>query len=184
MGAGGGDLPRKRKKESTMSFTGKVHKVGAHIDTDAIIPARFLVTTDTKKLGEACMEGLEPGWVNRVQESDIIVADRNFGCGSSREHAPLAIIGAGIKAVVGHSFARIFYRNSFNMGLMLLEVGDEVEKIADGDQLEISPENGIIRNLTTGAEIRIPVLSSMMQTLIDKGGMVNYVKEQLKEMGE
>ena len=167
-----------------MAFTGKVHKVGAHIDTDAIIPARFLVTTDTKKLGEACMEGLEPGWVNRVQEGDIIVADRNFGCGSSREHAPLAIIGAGIKAVVGHSFARIFYRNSFNMGLMLLDVGDDVEKIKDGDQLEISPETGVIRNLTSGDEIRIPVLSSMMQTLIDKGGMVNYVKEQLKEMGE
>ena len=85
---------------------------------------------------------------------------------------------------MGHSFARIFYRNSFNMGLMLLEVGDEVEKIKDGDQLEISPEIGVIRNLTSGDEIRIPVLSSMMQTLIDKGGMVNYVKEQLKEMGE
>ena len=159
-----------------MSFTGKVHKVGAHIDTDAIIPARFLVTTDTEKLGEACMEGLEPGWVKRVQKGDIIVADRNFGCGSSREHAPLAIIGAGIRAVVGHSFARIFYRNAFNMGLMLLEVGDEVNKINDGDTLEISLDNG--------AEIRIPALSPMMQTLIDKGGMVNYVKEQLQKQGE
>ena len=167
-----------------MSFTGKVHKVGAHIDTDAIIPARFLVTTDTRKLGEACMEGLEPGWVNRVHEGDIIVAGRNFGCGSSREHAPLAIIGAGIRAVVGHSFARIFYRNAFNMGLMLLEVGDEVDKINDGDTLEISPENGTIRDLDNGAEIRIPPLSPMMQTLIDKGGMVNYVKEQLKLRGE
>lgn len=167
-----------------MSFIGKVHKVGAHIDTDAIIPARFLVTTDTKKLGESCMEGLEPGWVKRVQEGDIIVADRNFGCGSSREHAPLAIIGAGIKAVVAHSFARIFYRNSFNMGLMLLEVGDDVEKIADGDRLEIDPEKGIIRDLDNGAEIRVPALSPMMQTLIDKGGMVNYVKEQLRERGE
>ena len=167
-----------------MSFTGKVHKVGAHIDTDAIIPARFLVTTDTRKLGEACMEGLEPGWVKRVQEGDIIVADRNFGCGSSREHAPLAIIGAGIRAVVAHSFARIFYRNAFNMGLMLLEVGDEVEKIGDGDTLEISPEHGIISDLDNGAEIRIPPLSPMMQTLIDKGGMVNYVREQLKMRGE
>ena len=167
-----------------MSFTGKVHKVGDHIDTDAIIPARFLVTTDTRALGEACMEGLEPGWVKRVQEGDILVAGRNFGCGSSREHAPLAIIGAGIKAVVAHSFARIFYRNAFNMGLMLLEVGDEAEKIHEGDRLEISPEAGIIRNLDNGEQIRIPPLSPMMQTLIDKGGMVNYVKEKLRESGE
>ena len=167
-----------------MSFTGKVHKVGAHIDTDAIIPARFLVTTDTQKLGEACMEGLEPGWVKRVAPGDIIVAGRNFGCGSSREHAPLAIIGAGIRAVVAHSFARIFYRNAFNMGLLLLEVGDAVDAIADGDRLEISPESGVIRDLENGREIRIPSLSPMMQTLIDKGGMVNYVRERLKERGE
>lgn len=167
-----------------MSFIGKVHKVGDHIDTDAIIPARFLVTTDTRALGEACMEGLEPGWVKRVQEGDILVAGRNFGCGSSREHAPLAIIGAGIKAVVAHSFARIFYRNAFNMGLMLLEVGDDAEKIREGDRLEISPEAGIIRDLDNGAELRIPPLSPMMQTLIDKGGMVNYVKEKLRESGE
>ncbi|WP_298068088.1 3-isopropylmalate dehydratase small subunit [uncultured Mailhella sp.] len=167
-----------------MSFTGKVHKVGAHIDTDAIIPARFLVTTDVKKLGEACMEGLEPGWVRRVAPGDIIVAERNFGCGSSREHAPFAILGAGIRAVVAHSFARIFYRNAFNMGLMLLEVGDEVSRIHDGDTLEIDPEAGMIHDRTNGAEIRIPALSPMMQTLIDKGGMVNYVREKLKERGE
>lgn len=167
-----------------MSFIGKVHKVGAHIDTDAIIPARFLVTTDIEKLGEACMEGLEPGWVKRVHKGDIIVAGRNFGCGSSREHAPLAIIGAGIRAVVAHSFARIFYRNAFNMGLMLLEVGDEVNKINDGDTLEISPEQGIIRDIDNGEQIRIPALSAMMQTLIDKGGMVNYVREQLEKQGE
>ncbi len=164
-----------------MSFTGKVHKVGAHIDTDAIIPARFLVTTDVKKLGEACMEGLEPGWVKRVKPGDILVADRNFGCGSSREHAPLALLGAGIKAVVAHSFARIFYRNAFNMGLLLLEVGDGINSIHDGDELEIDTEAGFIRNLANGAEIRVPALSPMMRTLIDKGGMVNYVREKLKE---
>ena len=167
-----------------MPFTGVSHKVGEHIDTDAIIPARFLVTTDPKKLGENCMEGLEHGWVKRVQVGDILVAERNFGCGSSREHAPIAILGAGMKAVIAHSFARIFYRNAFNMGLMLLEVGDEVDKINDGDTLEISPETGTIRDLDNGAEIRIPPLSPMMQTLIDKGGMVNYVKEQLKLRGE
>ena len=167
-----------------MKFKGKAHKVGEHIDTDAIIPARFLVTTDPKKLGENCMAGLEPDWVKRVTPGDIMVAGRNFGCGSSREHAPIAILGAGIPVVVGHSFARIFYRNAFNMGLMLLEVGDEVNKINDGDTLEISPETGTIRDLDNGAEIRIPPLSPMMQTLIDKGGMVNYVKEQLKLRGE
>lgn len=142
-----------------MAFTGKVHKVGAHIDTDAIIPARFLVTTDARKLGENCMEGLEHGWVNRVQEGDILVAERNFGCGSSREHAPIAILGAGMKVVVGHSFARIFYRNAFNMGLMLLEIGDEVDKINDGDTLEIDPEAGVIRDLTNGETIKVPPLS-------------------------
>ncbi len=162
-----------------MAFTGKVHKVGAHIDTDAIIPARFLVTTDAKKLGENCMEGLEHGWVKRVQEGDILVAERNFGCGSSREHAPIAILGAGMKVVVGHSFARIFYRNAFNMGLMLLEIGDEVDKINNGDTLEIDPEAGVIRDLTNGATIKVPPLSPVMQNLIDKGGLVPYVREQL-----
>ena len=123
-----------------MPFTGVSHKVGEHIDTDAIIPARFLVTTDPKKLGENCMEGLEHGWVKRVQVGDILVAERNFGCGSSREHAPIAILGAGMKAVIAHSFARIFYRNAFNMGLLLLEIGDDVNKIKDGDKLEVSPK--------------------------------------------
>ena len=164
-----------------MAFTGKVHKVGAHIDTDAIIPARFLVTTDAKKLGENCMEGLEHGWVKRVHEGDILVAERNFGCGSSREHAPIAILGAGMKVVVGHSFARIFYRNAFNMGLMLLEIGDEVDKIHDGDTREIDPEAGVIRDLTNGETIKVPPLSPVMQNLIDKGGLVPYVREQLAQ---
>ncbi|GAA6415236.1 3-isopropylmalate dehydratase small subunit [Bilophila wadsworthia] len=135
-----------------MPFTGVSHKVGEHIDTDAIIPARFLVTTDPKKLGENCMEGLEHGWVKRVQVGDILVAERNFGCGSSREHAPIAILGAGMKAVIAHSFARIFYRNAFNMGLLLLEIGDDVNKIKDGDKLEVSPEEGVIKNLTRSEE--------------------------------
>lgn len=165
-----------------MSFTGVSHKVGAHIDTDAIIPARFLVTTDPQKLGENCMEGLEHGWVKRVREGDIMVAERNFGCGSSREHAPIAILGAGMKAVIGHSFARIFYRNAFNMGLLLLEIGDDVDKINDGDKLEVSPEEGLIKNLTTGAVIKVPPLSPVMQNLINKGGLVNYAREQLAEM--
>ena len=176
----------------------------SNVDTDAIIPKQFLKSIYRTGYGPNLFDewryldkgepGMDPATrkINpdfvlnqpRYQGSTILLARKNFGCGSSREHAPLAIIGAGIRAVVGHSFARIFYRNAFNMGLMLLEVGDEVKKINDGDTLEISPEEGIIRDLDNGAEIRIPPLSPMMQTLIDKGGMVNYVKEQLKMRGE
>ena len=162
-----------------MNYKGKAHKVGEHIDTDAIIPARFLVTTDSKKLGENCMSGLEPDWVKRVAPGDIMVAGRNFGCGSSREHAPIAILGAGMQVVIGHSFARIFYRNSFNMGLLLMEVGDDVDKINDGDELEIDANTGIIRDLTNGAQITCPPLPKSMAVILDKGGLVGYVKERL-----
>jgi len=162
-----------------MSYTGTAHKVGEHIDTDAIIPARFLVTTDTKKLGENCMAGLEEGWVKRVKPGDVMVAGRNFGCGSSREHAPIAILGAGMPVVIAHSFARIFYRNAFNMGLLLLEVGDEVDKIADGDTVEVDAAKGLITNRTTGATITCPPLPASMRELLDKGGLVPYVREKL-----
>uniref|UniRef100_A0A7C4A7N7 3-isopropylmalate dehydratase small subunit n=1 Tax=Fundidesulfovibrio putealis TaxID=270496 RepID=A0A7C4A7N7_9BACT len=161
-------------------YKGKAHKVGAHIDTDAIIPARFLVTTDTKELGANCMEGLEAGWVKRVKPGDIMVAGENFGCGSSREHAPLAIIGAGIPVVVAHSFARIFYRNGFNMGLILLEVGDDAAKINDGDEIEVDALNGVINNLTTGETIKTAPVPPFMQGILDKGGLVNYVKDRLQ----
>ena len=162
-----------------MNYKGKAHKVGEHIDTDAIIPARFLVTTDSKKLGENCMSGLEPDWVKRVTPGDIMVAGRNFGCGSSREHAPIAILGAGMQVVIGHSFARIFYRNSFNMGLLLMEVGDDVDKINDGDELEIDAATGVIRDLTNGAQITCPPLPKSLAVILDKGGLVGYVKERL-----
>ena len=164
-----------------MKFKGTAHKVGEHIDTDAIIPARFLVTTDTKALGENCMEGLEPGWIKRVKPGDILVAERNFGCGSSREHAPLAILGAGMGLVIAHSFARIFYRNAFNMGLMLLEVGDEVSKLSDGDSLDVDAAQGVITNLTTGATIQCPSLPPSMQELVRMGGLVPYVRERLSQ---
>ncbi len=163
-----------------MNFKGKAHKVGDHIDTDAIIPARFLVTTDAVKLGENCMEGLEPGWVKRVSKGDIMVAGRNFGCGSSREHAPVAILGAGMPVVIAHSFARIFYRNSFNMGLLLLEVGDDVDKIHDGDELDVDASAGVIHDLTTGENIPFPPLPPSMAEILNKGGLVPYVKERLK----
>lgn len=167
-----------------MQYKGTTHKVGEHIDTDAIIPARFLVTTDARKLGANCMAGLEPDWVKRVAPGDILVAGRNFGCGSSREHAPIAILGAGMPVVVGHSFARIFYRNAFNMGLLLLEVGDEVDKINDGDSLEIDAATGRIRDLTNGAEIICPPLPKSMSDILSKGGLVGYVKERLARQAQ
>ena len=166
-----------------MLYRGKAHKVGEHVDTDAIIPARFLVTADPQKLGQNCMAGLEPDWVRRVNQGDILVAGRNFGCGSSREHAPLAILGAGMPVVVGHSFARIFYRNAFNMGLPLLEVGDSLDAINDGDELEIDTASGRIRDLTTGAEMICPPLPESMSRILASGGLVGYVKQRL-EQGE
>ena len=162
-----------------MIFNGKVHKVGEHIDTDAIIPTRFLVTGDPKILGANCMSGLEPDWVKRVKEGDIIVAGRNFGCGSSREHAPIAILGAGIPVVVGHSFARIFYRNAFNQGLLLFEIGDGVDQINDGDELEVNAAEGIITDKTSGAVFKCPALPASMAEIVEKGGLVNYVKSRL-----
>ena len=166
-----------------MIYKGKAHKVGEHVDTDAIIPARFLVTADPEKLGKNCMAGIEPDWVARVKPGDILVAGRNFGCGSSREHAPLAILGAGMPVVVGHSFARIFYRNAFNMGLPLMEVGDAMDAINDGDELEIDTATGRIRDLTNGAEIVCPPLPESMRKILESGGLVGYVKQRL-EKGE
>jgi 3-isopropylmalate/(R)-2-methylmalate dehydratase small subunit len=163
-----------------MLYKGKVHKVGDHIDTDAIIPAVFLVTTDPARLGENCMAGLEQGWVSRVRKGDILAAGRNFGCGSSREHAPLAILGAGIPVVVAHSFARIFYRNAFNMGLLLVEAGDAADGIGDGDELEVDARAGTVLNKTAGTRIPFPPLPSSIRELLDKGGMVPYVRERLK----
>lgn len=163
-----------------MIYEGKAQKVGDHVDTDAIIPARFLVTSNPAKLGEQCMAGIEPNWVKRVNEGDILVAGRNFGCGSSREHAPIAILGAGMPIVIGHSFARIFYRNAFNMGLPLLEVGDEIEKIGDGDRLKIDAEAGIIKNLTSGEEIRFQPVPESMQKILACGGLVGYVRNKLE----
>ncbi|MEF2144965.1 MAG: 3-isopropylmalate dehydratase small subunit [Desulfovibrionaceae bacterium] len=162
-----------------MKVQGNAHQVGDHIDTDAIIPARFLVTTDPAALGANCMEGLEAGWIKRVKQNDIMVAGENFGCGSSREHAPIAILGAGIPIVVAKSFARIFYRNGFNMGLVLLEVGDEIAKLRDGDELEVDTASGVIRNLTTGDAVQCAPVPPFMQEILDAGGLVPYVGKRL-----
>ena len=159
-----------------MPFTGVSHKVGEHIDTDAIIPARFLVTTDPKKLGENCMEGLEHGWVKRVQVGDILVAERNFGCGSSREHAPIAILGAGMKAVIAHSFARIFYRNAINIGLPIMECREASERIENGDEVAIDFDTGIIENLTKGETYQAEPFPDFIKEIISKNGLLNSIK--------
>ena len=159
-----------------MPFTGVSHKVGEHIDTDAIIPARFLVTTDPKKLGENCMEGLEHGWVKRVQVGDILVAERNFGCGSSREHAPIAILGAGMKAVIAHSFARIFYRNAINIGFPILECAEAAEGIQAGDTVSVDFSTGVITAETTGKTYQAAPLPAFVQGIVDNGGLLKSLK--------
>ncbi|MFN2343193.1 MAG: 3-isopropylmalate dehydratase small subunit [Desulfonatronovibrio sp.] len=164
-----------------MNYAGKAHKVGDHIDTDAIIPARFLVTTDPVELGNNCFEGLESGWVKRISAGDILVGGKNFGCGSSREHAPIAILGAGMPVVIAHSFARIFYRNGFNMGLVLLEIGDDIEKISDGDELEVNAKEGVIKNLTTNDEIKSLPVPEFMAEILDSGGLVKYVQDKVSD---
>ncbi|MEW5773992.1 MAG: 3-isopropylmalate dehydratase small subunit [Thermodesulfobacteriota bacterium] len=166
-----------------MTYRGKAHVVGANIDTDAIIPARFLVTTDPAELGANCMEGLEPGWIKRVKAGDIMVAGPNFGCGSSREHAPIALKGAGIPVVVAHSFARIFYRNGFNMGLILLEVGDAVGRLGDGHDLEVDTVAGRIVNHTTGETVECMPVPAFMAEILTAGGLVGYAKARLTAQG-
>lgn len=162
-----------------MKVTGTAHRVGDHIDTDAIIPARFLVTTDAGELGRNCMSGLEEGWVDRVKENDIIVAGENFGCGSSREHAPISILGAGIPVVVAKSFARIFYRNGFNKGLVLLEVGDDIDKLGNGDSITVDTEQGVITNEATGEVVKCAPVPPFMQGILDAGGLVEYGRKKL-----
>ena len=163
-----------------MNYKGTAHKVGEHIDTDAIIPARFLVTSDAKELGANCMAGLEPDWVKRVKPGDIMVAGRNFGCGSSREHAPIAILGAGMPVVIGHSFARIFYRNAINIGLPVLEIGADVEKIEPGDEIDVDVNKGEIKILNKNITIKTKPLPEFIQHIADCGGLINYIKGENK----
>ncbi|MDL2216590.1 3-isopropylmalate dehydratase small subunit [Desulfovibrio sp. OttesenSCG-928-M14] len=164
-----------------MKYTGKSLVVGDHIDTDAIIPAVFLVSTDPAELGSHCMDGLDPKWKEQiVPGASLIVAGRNFGCGSSREHAPVAIVGAGIPAVIAHSFARIFYRNAFNMGLVAIEVGDACSDFKQGDELEIDMEAGTITNKSSGKRVDFPPLPEAMRAILDAGGLAGAVKKRLE----
>lgn len=159
-----------------MKFTGKVYKFGADIDTDAIIPARYLNTSDPAELAKHCMEDADAEFPAKVQAGDIIVADKNFGCGSSREHAPIAIKAAGVSCVVAKSFARIFYRNSINIGLPILESPEAADAINEGEHIEVELATGTIRNLDTGKEYQAAPFPEFMQGIMDKGGLINYVK--------
>ncbi len=158
-----------------MKLKGKAWKFGDDLNTDIIIPAPYLVTSDPKELGSHCMEGYDPEFSKKIAQGDIIVGGKNFGCGSSREHAPVAIKGAGIACVIARSFARIFYRNSFNKGLPLFECASAVEDIRSGHSLEISLENGEIRNLDTGHVYHANPIPPFMQEILTDGGLMNHV---------
>jgi 3-isopropylmalate/(R)-2-methylmalate dehydratase small subunit len=158
---------------------GKVFKYGANVDTDAIIPARYLNMSEASDLAHHCMEDIDADFPARVKPGDIIVATTNFGCGSSREHAPLAIKGAGVSAVVANSFARIFFRNAINIGLPLLESAEAVDASENGDELEIDLAKGIIRNLTRHSEFVAKPYPPFMSELIAAGGLVPYTRDRL-----
>ena len=157
---------------------GKVWRYGDNIDTDVIIPARYLNTFDPKELAKHCMVDIDPTFAEEVKAGDIMVGGKNFGCGSSREHAPVAIKASGVPVVIAASFARIFYRNGINVGLPLLEIGDDVEKINAGDQLKIDLNTGKIENITTGDTFQAPPLPGFIQDIAKAGGLINYVKSK------
>jgi 3-isopropylmalate/(R)-2-methylmalate dehydratase small subunit len=157
---------------------GRAIKYGNNVDTDVIIPARYLNTTDPKELAAHCMEDLDPEFKNKVRPGDIIVAGANFGCGSSREHAPIAIKASGISCVIAETFARIFFRNAINIGLPIVECPKAARDIKDGDQVAVDLTTGEITNLTTGKVYKAPPFPPFMQELIKLGGLVEYVRER------
>jgi 3-isopropylmalate/(R)-2-methylmalate dehydratase small subunit len=159
---------------------GRVWKFKDDVDTDQIIPARYLVTTDPKELAKHVMEDADPTFPSKVKEGDILVAGKNFGCGSSREHAPLAIKGAGIAAVVAESFARIFFRNAINLGLLIIESPEAAREAEEGDILEIDINQGVIRNVTKNKEYKIKPLPENLQAILKAGGLMEYAKERIK----
>jgi len=160
-------------------FKGKAFKYGANVDTDAIIPARYLNTSDPQELAKHCMEDIDTEFVKKAQPGDIIVGTTNFGCGSSREHAPLAIKAAGISCVIARSFARIFFRNSIDIGLPLLESDDAPDGISRGDKLEVDLEKGTIKNVTTNKTFKAKPYPEFMSELVKAGGLIEYTKRRI-----
>lgn len=159
-----------------MNAKGSVFRYGDNVDTDVIIPARYLNTSDPKELASHCMEDIDAKFVENVKEGDIIVADKNFGCGSSREHAPIAIKTAGVSCVIAKTFARIFYRNAINIGLPILECEEATEGIQKGDEVEVNFDTGVITNVTKGETYKAQPFPPFMQEIIKANGLVNKIK--------
>ena len=157
-----------------MKAEGRVFKFGSNVDTDVIIPARYLNVPDPSELAKHCMEDIDKEFVNKVSKGDIIVADKNFGCGSSREHAPIAIKAAGVSCVIAETFARIFYRNAINIGLPI-ECPEAAKGIEEGDQVEVDFDSGMIYNKTKGTEYKGQAFPEFMQKIISNGGLINYI---------
>ena len=161
-----------------MKTKGKVFRYKDNVDTDVIIPARYLNTSNAEELALHCMEDIDKEFVNKVQEGDIIVANKNFGCGSSREHAPLAIKCAGVSCVIAETFARIFYRNSINIGLPIIECPEAAQAIKNGDEVEVDFDSGVITDKTTGESFQGQAFPEFMQKIITAGGLVNYINQK------
>ncbi len=162
-----------------MQYQGTVHRYGRDIDTDVIIPARYLTTSEPSELAKHCLEDLDVNFVNKVAQGDIIVAEENFGCGSSREHAPIAIKAAGVDAVIAKSFARIFYRNSINTGLAILECPEAVDAIKDGDTVSVDTATGTITDVTTGETFTAQAFPPFIADIIEQGGLINRTRHVL-----
>ena len=160
-----------------MKFTGKALKYGDNVDTDVIIPARYLNTIDKKELASHCMEDIDKDFVKKVKAGDIMIAGANFGCGSSREHAPIAIKESGISLIIAKSFARIFYRNAINIGLAILECPEAAEAVAEGDTVEADLDAGVIRNLTTGESFETKPFPPFIQNIIEAGGLIPAIRD-------
>ena len=168
-------MRNEKEDEGGIKIEGKVWKFGDNIDTDVIIPAPYLVTTDMEELGKHCMEGVDSAFAEKVRPGDIIVAGKNFGCGSSREHAPMAIKGAGISCVIAEGFARIFFRNAFNMGLAILESRGVFQGIREGDRVSVNQDTGEIMDHTNGKRFFANPIPPFMQELVEAGGLMSYV---------
>ena len=167
-----------------MKFTGTAHRYGRDVDTDVIIPARYLNTSDAVELGKHCLEDLDAGFVQKVQPGDILVAEENFGCGSSREHAPISIKAAGVSVVIAKSFARIFYRNAINTGLPIMEAPDAVDAISDGDAVTVDADTGVITNETTGRTFQAQPFPPFIKEIIESGGLVESIRAKRSAEGE
>lgn len=160
-----------------MKAHGVVHKYGDNVDTDVIIPARYLNTSDYKELASHCMEDIDKDFVNKVKEGDIMVAENNFGCGSSREHAPIAIKASGVSCVIAKTFARIFYRNAINIGLAILECPEAAEKISAGDEVDIDFDSGVITNVTKNETYTAQPFPEFIKEIINKNGLLNSLQK-------